>query len=106
MPISLKPVTRCVTLDGTTTSIASIFGMDDKTWIGTLSVRAGINNSGIVTWNDEHGQAGGYLQAEEAVTLDFGPGMALMRNIFLQGTANDTVYLTAGISRYYFDNTV
>lgn len=104
MASPLKLVTRHVTFDGSVTPIYTIFGMPEKTWIGTLAIRAAIGNLGVVYWMDEDGAAGGYLQDEEAVTLDFGAGMSLMKNIFIQGTAGESAYLSAGISIDYFDN--
>lgn len=100
-----KPVTREYTIPaGGSVSLATIFGRAGNTWIGWVTVRAGRDNMEDVYWADEDGSRGGYLGPAEAATMNFGEGQALIQNIVFTGQANDTIFVTTGIDRYYFEH--
>ena len=102
--MAVKPVTRTVTLpESGHVSLSEVLGMDEDTWAGCIALRAAKLNATDITWRDEHGEDGGYLQAEEAITIDFGEGQGLIRNFTIAGAAGERVYVTVLINRHYFD---
>ena len=101
--MALKPLTRHFTIPaGGVATIASNLGMADNTWGGFVDMRAGRDNADDLFWQDENGQSGGYIGPGEAVTIEFGDGQTLVRNFSIQGTENDTVFMTIGVNRHYF----
>ncbi len=57
-------------------------------------VRAAATNTGTVYWQDADGNQGGYLDAREAITIDLSGMYVSTEDIYLQGPANDAVYIT------------
>ena len=102
--MALKPVTRrYVFTSSAPVLFSSILDKPSKTWIGSIAIRAGRNNGDDVFWQDENGQSGGYIGPAEAVTMEFGEGQMLIGRFSLSGTANDTVYITIGVSSDHYD---
>jgi hypothetical protein len=102
--MAVKPLTRKHTFDATgQTSLAAIYGRPDNIWYGAVVIRAGPTNTGIITWSDEDGSPGGYLDAAESIAIDCGPGQALIGNFNLAGPEGDEIYVTLLMDRIYFD---
>lgn len=99
--MAIHIVTKLHTFTGVPVSLTTLLGQENRMWIGSLMIRSGSGNVGNVSWNDTHGQAGGYLAAEEAVSLNFGGDQILSDNLTLNGTTDDTVYVTLGVNAFY-----
>ena len=101
--LALVPITRFYTFTATgTVTVQDLLDTTRHLWIGTLTVRAGTSNAGLVTWSDaSRRQTGGYLRATEAVTMDFGAGQALATSLIFNGSQNDVAYFTIGVNAYY-----
>ena len=101
--MAVKVITKNPTIPaGGSLTLAEILGRPVHTWIGSLAVRAGRENTYDLYWTDEAGQRGGFIGPGEAVTMDFGAGQALIQNIVLTGTAGDTAFVSVGMNRDYF----
>jgi hypothetical protein len=77
--------------------------MPDKTWVSEVVMRCDPDNLGTVKWSDSGHEAGGYLLAEEAVTIEF-DGQTLAGTFFIVGAAGEIVYMSIGVNSQYFDH--
>jgi hypothetical protein len=77
-------------------TLSTITGLPKKTWIKSLTMRTGKNNSADTFWSDG-GMAGGYLQKSEGCTFDFGREGTLVATLSIAGASGDVVYLTIGV---------
>lgn len=83
-------------------TLATITGWDEKTWMGSIAMRADRGNSDDIYWADDDLSKGGYIGPGEAVTMNF-DGQALIRNLRLMGTSGDVIYITIGLNSENFD---
>lgn len=79
-------------------TLAEIMNNENYRWVTYVSMRAGKNNAGDITWSDADGQTGGYLQPGEAAVGGDESGSTQMIGFTYYGTAGDVLYLTIGIS--------
>lgn len=82
----------------TSTAAVSLFvalgsSVNDK-YGQSVVMRADPSNAGNVYWQDAAGDQGGYLDAQEAVSLDLTGMWVSTDDIYIQGSANDAVYIT------------
>jgi hypothetical protein len=99
--IASKMITRKWTVPASGTALLTeIVNNDDYIWFNYVDMRAGRTNSGDITWSDENGAPGGYLEAGGAKVLGDSFGARLVEVTFW-GTAGDVVYMTIGISLGY-----
>jgi len=84
------------TLTGSPVSLNTILGSANDLYVSSITLRAGSSNAGTITWtsSDAGATAGGYLDAGEAATFDVTGKFVSLNDIKLDGTLNDTVYLT------------
>lgn len=102
--MAVKLVTKTVTIPaGGSITLTQILGASDPRWIHTVTMRAKGTNAGNIEWSDGDGESGGFLDALEASTLDWGEGGALSSDLIITGTANDVVYMSIDVNRYYSD---
>ena len=99
MSIATKPLTRAWTVPASgKNTLWEIIDDASVIWMGYVSIRAGRNNAGDISWHDADGQTGGFLGAGEAALIGDEYGLSQMKEFTLQGTADDVLYLTIGIS--------
>jgi hypothetical protein len=98
MPATL-PVTRAWTIPAAgKNTLAEILNNSQYVWVTYVSIRAGKNNAGDISWSDANGQAGGYLQPGEAAVVGDEYGSTQMVGFTFYGAAGDVLYLTVGVS--------
>jgi len=104
---AIKEKTLFYTFAGGVISLETIFGWAGKVvWVRSVTIRAHASNSGLITWNAVGDTPGGYLQAGEAVTKDYGEGQTLLSELQISGATNDRAYLTLCLDRTLFDQGV
>lgn len=88
--------TKKVTLSGSPISLETILGTTKLDYyLSTFTLRAGASNAGTVYWRDASaGQDGGYLDAQEASSFDLSGKFVPAADFWIDGTLNDTVYIT------------
>lgn len=87
--------TVAYTLTGAATPLSSIINSAGDTFVSSLTLRADQANAGEVNWYDSAtGAIGGYLEAREAASFDLTGKFIKTTDLYLNGTANDVVYLT------------
>lgn len=84
------------TLTGSEVTLNSILGSANDLYVSSITMRAGAANAGTVTWTSSAvgDTAGGFLEAGEAATFDMTGKFVSLSDIKINGTLNDTVYLT------------
>jgi hypothetical protein len=75
-------------------ALSVILGSTLDEYVGCVSFRAWKNNVGEVFWRDDEGQDGGYLVPREASGWELGGAYVKASDLFLRGSAGDTVYIT------------
>lgn len=79
-------------------TLAQIMNDTRYIWVTYVSMRAGKNNAGDISWSDGDGEVGGYLQPGEAAVGGDESGSTQMIGFTYYGTTGDVMYLTIGIS--------
>jgi hypothetical protein len=87
---------------GGTALLSTITGWAERTWMGSIAMRADRGNADDIYWSDNLLSRGGFIGPGEAVTMNF-EGQALIRNLRLIGTSGDVVYITIGLNSENFD---
>ena len=86
--------TKLFTLTATSHSLAEILDSAQDSYVGSITLRAGPTNAGVLTWSDSTGDPGGYLEAREAASFDLTGKFVATSAWLIQGTIGDKVYVT------------
>lgn len=86
--------TKTVTLTGAAQSLVDVLGLSSDSFFSSLTLRTPRNNVGELTWSDENGDAGGFLEPGDAANIDVTGKFIRADTFLLSGTAEDMVYIT------------
>ncbi len=74
-------------------NLQTIIASTNDDYVGSLVIRTAKANVGDVFWGDGSVR-GGYLQPAEAVSFDLVGKFVATKDIYLEGTTGDIVYIT------------